>query len=94
MLELHRMFLLNNYNPIDCALHEHYQLAVIKRASLDLVWIDAGGMHKDRVLAKDVSTHSQAEYLSVHSKTAGEFEIRLDFIREARWAIDGKLLGV
>ncbi len=86
---------LSAYNPIACTLHEHYQLAVIKQARLILLWRDEDGVERrERICPIDVYTRSKAEYLLAATENSAELEIRLDWIREARWAIDGKLLGV
>lgn len=85
---------MSEYKPIACALHEQYQLAVMKKASLDLVWDDESGEERrDRVRPKDVYTREKAEYLLVDIENIGAIEIRLDRIRIARWAEDGKSLG-
>lgn len=85
---------MSEYKLIACALHEHYQLAVMKKVLLDLVWDDkSGGERRDRVQPKDVYTHEKAEYLLVDVENIGEIEIRLDRIREARWVENGKSLG-
>jgi len=53
-----------------------------------------GTERRERVCPKDVITRRKAEYLVVVLEEGGEMEIRLDYIREARWAVNGKLLGV
>lgn len=80
--------------PIACALHEHFQLAVMKKMSLDIVWVDDSGLNRmDRIRPIDVYTKQNAEYLRGDINNLGEVEIRLDFINEARWVSNGKLLG-
>ncbi|MEN8132282.1 MAG: transcriptional antiterminator, Rof [Pseudomonadota bacterium] len=84
---------MSDYKPIACALHEHYQFAVMQQVWLKLSWInDAGVERKGRVKPKDVYTRDQAEYLLAESEEFGEIEIRLDAIRQARWAHNGKSL--
>ena len=85
---------MSNYKIIPCAIHEHYQLAVLKRLPLDLVWSDAAGeIKRARLDPIDVYTKDRAEFLLGRSKDLGEVVIRLDYIREARWAFNGRLLG-
>jgi transcriptional antiterminator Rof (Rho-off) len=87
-------FPLSRYKIIPCAVHEYYQLAVLKRLPLDLVWSDAAGeINRARLDPVDVYTKDRAEFLRGHSKGLGEVVIRLDHIREARWAFNGRLLG-
>ena len=81
---------MSKYKPIACGLHEYYQLAVMKHASLDLVWMDdAGRKQSGRGRSKDVYTHAKAEYLLAEFDGLGEVSIRLDRIKEARWADTG-----
>ncbi|MEN8177897.1 MAG: hypothetical protein ABFS39_04690 [Pseudomonadota bacterium] len=82
------------YKPIACALHEHYQLAVMKKMLIDMVWSDAAGERRvDRIRPLDVYTKAKAEYLLGEIENLGEIEIRLDLINEARWVSNGNLLG-
>jgi transcriptional antiterminator Rof (Rho-off) len=82
-----------DYTPIACALHEHYQYAVMKRALLDLSWRTPGGvMRHARVLPLDVCTRKGAEYLYGESCDGEAIEIRLDRISRACWAADGSSL--
>jgi transcriptional antiterminator Rof (Rho-off) len=83
-------FVMSRYEPIACGLHEYYQLAVVKQALLDLAWEDdAGRMQRGRARPKDVYTHAKAEYLLAEFTDLGEVAIRLDRIKEARWANTG-----
>ena len=85
---------MSSYQPIACGLHELYQLAVMQRKPLDLVWTDVNGKkHVDRGLPKDVCTRRKGEFLLCNTEHKGMIEIRLDFIHEARWVFNGKLLG-
>lgn len=85
---------MSEYTPIACALHEHFQYAVIKKLLLDLIWSDEfGARREDRVRPMDVYTKAQAEYLLVEIEDLGKVEIRLDYIHQARWVTNGNLLG-
>ncbi len=85
---------MQEYFPIACALHEHYQFAVLNKQSLDLIWRDENGLrHIERIYPLDVYTKEKAEFLLVDIRGVGEVAIRLDFIDEARWVSNGKLLG-
>lgn len=82
-----------DYTPIACGLHEQYQLAVLKRAPLDLQWrTQQGASRQARVLLRDVFTRTGAEYLAGETREGEAIEIRLDRITLARWAVDGRNL--
>ncbi|MCU7812291.1 MAG: hypothetical protein KZQ77_13795 [Candidatus Thiodiazotropha sp. (ex Notomyrtea botanica)] len=83
------------YHPIACGLHETYQLAVMRRAMIDLSWrTEDDCLQKARVLIEDVFTEAQAEYLRVTTQPGNDYVIRLDRIVEARWVETGQpLLG-
>lgn len=81
------------YRPIACGLHELYQLAVIRRAPLQLRWqTGAGETRSARLLALDVYTRDGAEYLSGETAGGERCVIRLDLIRQAHWADGGGAL--
>jgi transcriptional antiterminator Rof (Rho-off) len=86
--------LLNEYQPIACALHEQYQYAVIKKHRLDLLWVDVmGERFRAVVMPKDVFTRSKEEYLRAEINADETIEIRLDRIQAAYWAEGGIALG-
>lgn len=81
---------MEDYEPIACAVHEQYQLAVMRCAWLDLEWVDAEGRKgAQRLLPKDVRTQNSAEYLMAEDRMGGSFEIRLDWIKRAAWVQGG-----
>ena len=81
------------YRPIACGLHETYQLAVIRKMEIDLVWsTDESERFEACVRADDVFTESQAEYLKVTTRTGEKHVIRLDNIESAHWADTGRPL--
>lgn len=82
-----------DYQPIACALHESYQYAVMRRASIDLAWrTETGLVEKVRGLPEDVFTRGQAEYLQLRTGSGRRLVIRLDLIVEASWAESGRPL--
>ena len=85
---------MSDYKSITCALHEQYQLAVLKNAHLDIVWVEEKtGVRMARVAAKDVFTRNKAEYFLGITANNEVVEIRLDRISHACWADDGSVLG-
>jgi len=85
---------MSDYKVIPCALHEHYQLAVMQRLPLDLTWCgEVGEITQARVYPLDVYTKDGAEFLLVRAEALGEVVIRLDHIQLACWVFNGRLLG-
>ena len=75
-----------DYSPIACALHDQYEIAIMHRKVLRIVWQDAqGARHDADVLPLDIRVSDGKEYLVARHVDAGEgsepFEIRLDRIR-------------
>jgi Rho-binding antiterminator len=71
------------YTPIDCALYSRYEVAILHRTPLQLRWRDeAGRVHDERVIARDLQIRDHGEYLIVASGNGdGEpFAVRLDQI--------------
>ncbi len=70
------------YQPIDCSLHDQYEIAVLHKTPLHLRWKEEnGGITEDNVLPVDVITAKGEEFLVIkrgHSHRIGK--IRLDRI--------------
>lgn len=69
------------YVPISCDLHSEYELAILRRQRLRLVWADSNVLHDDVVLPLDLKTAHQEEYLICRTQDDTLREIRLDQIR-------------
>lgn len=69
------------YVPISCDLHSEYELAILRRQRLRLVWADGNVLHDEVVLPLDLKTARHEEYLICHAKDDTLREIRLDHIR-------------
>jgi len=84
---------LENYKPISCGLHENFQLAVMRRAPLELSWrTDEESVRHATLLPRDVFTRQGAEFLEVEGQDGERLRIRLDRIIEAKWVADGSSL--
>ncbi|MCU7959897.1 MAG: hypothetical protein KZQ58_07845 [gamma proteobacterium symbiont of Bathyaustriella thionipta] len=80
----------DEYESIDCGLHDQYQMAVMHRQRLDVHWLGTDGetIHR-QVQPTDVITREGAEYLMIEEAPG---EIRLDRIEVARNADTGEPL--
>lgn len=79
----------SNYTPIACATYDIYEIAIMYRQTLDLIWLDdEGNSQQDRVLAQDLKIINGAEYLIAQrladTVTAEPLMIRLDKIKTAK----------
>jgi len=82
------------YQPIACRLHDEYELAVLRRAALDLSWrSEAGEACSDRLVPEDVFTRQGAEFLAGRTTDGILHEIRLDRIISAHRVATGEPLG-
>jgi Rho-binding antiterminator len=67
------------YRPIDCDLHDRFELAAMHREELVLEWRDdAGDEHVGHVRVDDVETRENGEFLLGQLRTGSRFEVRLD----------------
>lgn len=75
----------SDYVPIPCIEHERLEFAVLRRQKLVLeLRDDAGNAVTLTVLATDVATREQAEWLSYRDETGVDAVVRLDRIVSAR----------
>lgn len=72
---------MTDYVPIACSLHSEYELAILHRQPLHLVWSENNVIHDEVVLPLDLKTERHEEFLVCHSKDGSMREIRLDHIR-------------
>ncbi len=75
-----------DYVPIACSLHSEYELAVLHRQPLHLVWSESNVIHDETVLPLDLKTEQHEEFLVCRSKDDSIREIRLDHIRRMETA--------
>lgn len=77
----------NPYKPIACGLHSQYELAIMHRSILPLVWTDTqGNAHHGNYRPLDVkTTASKEEFLVVADNEGQHLEIRLDRITQVEF---------
>ncbi len=75
-----------DYVPIACDLHSEYELAILHRRSLHLVWSDNNVIHDEVVLPLDLKTEHHEEFLLCRGKDGSTHRIRLDHIRRMKVA--------
>lgn len=72
---------MTDYTPIDCGRHSEFELAIMHRDTLNLIWRDAHGVtHTEVVIAADLLTRNSEEFMRVSTTNGIEREIRLDRI--------------
>ena len=69
------------YQPISCELHSQYELAIMYKTRLQLVYRDKNNfMVNDIVMPIDIKIKNKAEYLIALSAENKTISIRLDYI--------------
>lgn len=81
-----------DYRPISCVRYSHYELAIMHRRALRLMWCDGNLIHYATVLPLDLQTRNHAEYLIGRDACGADVRIRLDLIRVCRDARSGESL--
>jgi Rho-binding antiterminator len=71
------------YTPIPCEIYSRYELAVLHRAWLRVLWHGRLGPRLERLLPVDLRTHRGAEYLIARTPSGVPRVMRLDRIRSA-----------
>lgn len=77
----------NDYTPIDCEQYSRYELAIMHRQRLRVVWLDRNGnSHLETLLPINLNTRDHAEYLLARNLHGKELELRLDrIVRSLPW---------
>lgn len=68
------------YQPIACALHDQYELAIMHKKPLRISWSDNNGRHSALVVAKDILVKDRQEFLIAESQDNRQYCLRLDRI--------------
>lgn len=67
------------YQPITCALHDEYEIAIMHRKPLMIRWLDErGGQRQETVLANDIQVKNKEEFLIAKTVDGTDLRIRLD----------------
>jgi Rho-binding antiterminator len=72
--------MIDPYQPIACALHDEYEIAIMHKQQLNIKWSDDDGQHTAKVLPKDILVKDRQEFLIAESLDKAELCIRLDKI--------------
>lgn len=69
------------YIPIACALHDEYEIAIMRKKPLHIKWLDENDQqHTEKVLPKNVLVKNKEEFLVANTLDNREICIRLDRI--------------
>ena len=72
------------YQPISCAEHDTYEIAIMRKQHLHIAWHDKDKRSFIDVLKPtDLITRNHAEYLVATNQNGTQVEIRLDYIRHS-----------
>ncbi|MDQ2695886.1 MAG: Rho-binding antiterminator [Pseudomonadota bacterium] len=75
---------MSDYIPIDCDPYCRYELAILHRQRLRVIWREPGGAtHLETLLPLDLQTRHHAEYLLAVSGDGARRVLRLDRILRA-----------
>ena len=76
---------MSDYIPIDCAEYSEYELAILRKWKLRVVWHDEAGLsHVEILLPRDLRTCRGEEFLIAETAAGERLEIRLDQISDAK----------
>ena len=71
----------DTYKPIACALHDEFEIAIMRRQKLSITWLDDSGCsHESLVLPLDTRVESGEEFLIAEEEGGDRLTIRLDRI--------------
>ncbi len=65
------------YQPIACALHDEYEIAIMHKKQLNISWSDNEGLHTVRVIPKNILVKDRQEFLIAESRSKKTHCIRL-----------------
>lgn len=70
-----------HYIPIACALHDRYEIAIMRKTRIEIAWIDeAGRACQGAVMPQDIVVKNSEEFLLFFDMQGNESLIRLDHI--------------
>ena len=76
------------YQPIACALHDKYEIAIMFKTHINIRWQDdKGGEHTEQVLPVDLLVKNGEEFLVAMGVDNQERCIRLDRIELLKWSL-------
>ena len=73
----------NGYRPISCASYDQYEIAIMHRRRMHLVWDEDNVIYDRAVTPLDLRTTSGQEFLILRLEDGETREVRLDHIRRS-----------
>ena len=74
----------SDYRPISCASYDTYEIAIMHRQRLRLVWDEDNIVYDQVVTPLNLRTAKGAEYLILRTAGGETREVRLDRVRRAQ----------
>lgn len=71
----------SDYQPISCASYDQYEIAIMHRSRMHLVWNDGNVIYDQVVTPLNLRTADGQEFLILRLDTGETREVRLDHIR-------------
>ncbi len=70
------------YRPISCADHDVFEIAILHRTQLRLMWVENNVLQDQIVTPLDIETSNHEEFLVARSTTGQTVRLRLDWIHK------------
>lgn len=70
-----------DYHPIPCASYDQYEIAIMHRSPMHLVWNDGNVVYDQTVTPLNLHTRQGEEFLVLRLEDGETREVRLDHIR-------------
>lgn len=71
---------MENYNPINCEVHDGFELACMRHAVHELCWQSEQGPRCEKLRFMDLEYTAEGEFLLAENRNGEKFRIRLDMI--------------
>lgn len=73
---------MDSYKPINCEIHDDYELACMRHTTHQVVWRDPQGhIHKEKLRFTDLLVCNAEEFLIAENHAGQRRKIRLDYIQ-------------
>ena len=71
-----------NYIPIECGLHSEYELAIMHKRKVNLIWLNANNEEQSEIVEPvDIFSKNKQEFLKIRTAENNTHKIRLDKIK-------------
>ncbi|MBY4678508.1 Rho-binding antiterminator [Marinobacterium arenosum] len=71
---------MNPYEPINCEVHDGFELACIRNAIIELSWREGDAHRHQQVRFLDLENSKEGEFLIAENRQGDRLRIRLDMI--------------